>query len=345
YVHEDDFAGPLDQAVRDAGLSDVAEGGRIIFFPATDSVFALAQQKASGPIVSPPRVYADLLWLGGRGVDAAEHLKAEVLDRRMPTDGPEAPPGLVRWERDCRKRLTSLTESRPALAEHYARGTWSSSYRLVGVPDRPDLRKFMAILREVAGHETGWPAWWVPSSADVRPQPVAGAIECWFDADALAEWAEADYWRADPEGRLFLIRAYQEDAPREELTREPGTRFDLTLPIWRTGECLLHAERLARRLDADSIQFMMRWTDLEGRRLAALADRQWKMPPTPPAAEDEVISYLEVHPEQIRTGLADVVRELVDPLYARFDFFEPPSDIYEEELAEMRSGSRQEADR
>ncbi len=340
YVHEDDFATALDRAMRDAGLSDVAEGGRVAFLPATDSIFALANQGASGPIVSAPRVYADLLWLGGRGEEAAEHLKEEVLDQsRFVRGATSAPAGLVEWERDCLDRLASLTQERPRLAGHYERGSWSASYRLLGVADRPDLRRFMAVLREVAGHETGWPPWWVPTSTDLRPQPVAGAIECWFDAEGLAEWAEIDYWRADPEGRLFLLRPYQEDASAEGLTREPRTKLDLNLPIWRTGECLLHAERLALRLDATKIQFMTHWTGLEGRRLATVASQRHRMTPTSPAAEDEVVSYIELSPEEIQSDLAGVVRDLVDPLYAVFDFFEPPSGIYEEELAEMRSGS------
>lgn len=337
YVHDDDFDRPLDSVIRETGLSDVAEGGRIAFYPAHQSVLALAEQSAVGPIASAPRIYADLLALGGRGADAAMHLKEERLSRvRSPRGRRKAPRGLLAWERECRQRLDDLTADQTELSKPYAQGTWSASYRLVGVADEPDLRKFMAILREVAGHETGWPAWWAPEEGASRPRPVGGMIECWFSDLFLRDPANADFWRADPQGRLCLIRSYQEDY--ERLTPSPQTGFDLVLPIWRTGECLLHAERLAHRLDATAIQFMMRWTGVRGRKLSTVAGRRRMMEPTRAAVDDDIRGFAETTPGEIAADLPGVVRQLVDPLYASFDFFEPPAKIYDEELAAMRSG-------
>ncbi len=342
YVHEDDFDRHLNRAIKMARLSDVAEGGRVAFFPAHPSVLALAQSSSLAPIVSSPRVYADLLAMGGRGVDAAEHLKDEVLDRIHPPLGRrEAPAGMVNWEHECRGRLRHLTADRPDLWALYARGTWSASYRLLGVPEAPEPRRFTAILREVAGHETGWPPWWIPAAGHDGPRPVGNMVECWLSDMLPGDPAKADFWRADPQGRLCLIRGYQEDAAEERLTAEPQTRLDLVLPIWNTGECLLHCERLARRLDATSIQVMMRWTGLEGRRLASMAGRSQAMPMhfTATATRDEVVSFVEVTAAEIEAELTGTVRRLVDPLYASFDFFEPPARIYDEELAAMRAGA------
>lgn len=52
-------------------------------------------------------------------------------------------------------------------------------------------------------------------------------------------------------GRMFLIRGYQEDGAE---TFPAGTILDTTLPLWRMGEVLLHAEKLASllRKDADT---------------------------------------------------------------------------------------------
>ena len=78
---------------------------------------------------------------------------------------------------------------------------------------------------------------------------VDGAIECWLGSDEAAstnrffrDAAHSDFWRATPQGRLFVIRGYQEDAQE---TFPPGTIMDTTLPIWRMGEALLHAEKFA----------------------------------------------------------------------------------------------------
>lgn len=49
---------------------------------------------------------------------------------------------------------------------------------------------------------------------------------------------------------MFLLRGYQEDSNPNSI--EPETIFDLTLPVWRVGECLLNAERLATALTDQS---------------------------------------------------------------------------------------------
>lgn len=340
YVHEDDFAGPLDRAIKGAGLSDVADGGRVAFFPAGDSVLTLAQRGQAGPMVSTPRVYADLLSLGGRGVDAAAHLRDEALGDPDPAAGQrEAPSGLVAWEQECRDRLEALAEGQPKLADLYRLGTWSACYRLLGIAEQPDLRRFVAIMREVRGHETGWPPWLMPDRSDDGPRPVGGLVECWFSEMDFGDAAHADFWRADPQGRLCLIRGFPEDSTRYPMAPRPGVGLDLTLPIMSAGECLLHAERLAHRLDATGIQFMLRWKGLKGRKLAALARNGRTMPPTRPASEDEVTSYVEIRPEDVQAKLPEAVRTLLEPLYTDFDFFEPPAEIFEEELAKMRAGT------
>jgi hypothetical protein len=333
YVHEDDFGEPLDRVVSSMKLMDAAEGGRVAFIPAPSSVLSLGEQKGALPLVSPPRVYADLLAFGGRGLDAAEHLQEEVLEN-LHSAHRQPPAGLVDWERSCRSRLRELTGGKFAV-DPYSPGAWSASYRVLGTVVEPSLQEMAGMLREVKGRETGWPAWWAPAGGENRPRPFNGNLECWMRDMLPARASEADYWRADPKGRLCLIRAYQEDA---EMDLEPGSVLDLTLPIWRTGECLLHAERMAHRLEGDRVQMMMRWTGLRGRRLGTPASPQGHgLPGEYLAAEDEVLTFVQADPEEIRADLAHLVRRLVNPLFESFDLFSPPEGTYEEELERLRA--------
>jgi hypothetical protein len=80
YVAEEDFAGPLSDAIADAGLSEVEEGGRVIFWAADRRVLDLARRSDDIPVASPPRLYADLSALGVRGQDAADHVKERLID-------------------------------------------------------------------------------------------------------------------------------------------------------------------------------------------------------------------------------------------------------------------------
>jgi len=162
---------------------------------------------------------------------------------------------------------------------------------------------------------------------------VDGVLEDWFGEDTRFG-RRADYWMARPDGYFFLLRDYQEDS---EMPGVPsGTAIDLALPIWRVGECLRHASRTASALDASRVEFMMRWDGLEGRMLEALASPDRFMRPCGPAGPNSVGAALEVYASVIEEHLPDVVRHLVEPLYAAFGFFEPSAEIYVEEISKMK---------
>lgn len=75
YAHRE-----LTPRLRDAGLTVTDDAGRIELWRTPSNAFGLTTPSPSGPIVSWPRVYADLNRLGGRGEDAAQHLR-DVMGR------------------------------------------------------------------------------------------------------------------------------------------------------------------------------------------------------------------------------------------------------------------------
>jgi hypothetical protein len=113
--------------------------------------------------------------------------------------------------------------------------------------------------------------------------------------------------------------------------------FDFTLPVWRFGDALLHAERLARRLGDSraTVHFRAEWTGVEGRRLRSLwARRLISYERT--AKEDRVVSEISTSADEISLRLAPILQELLNPVYTVFDFFEMPLNVIEEELTELR---------
>lgn len=71
--------GRLRDAMRSLGLREVKEGARIEFFALSKFSLSLAREYHRVPVVSPPRLYADLRALGGRGEEAAEHVRQELI--------------------------------------------------------------------------------------------------------------------------------------------------------------------------------------------------------------------------------------------------------------------------
>jgi hypothetical protein len=51
----------------------------------------------------------------------------------------------------------------------YRHGYWTFSYSLDVEFEQPSLSEFLDLLREVKGHETGWPAWLI-SEDQVHPR-------------------------------------------------------------------------------------------------------------------------------------------------------------------------------
>ncbi len=336
YVDESQFGPSLIRAV---GLTPVDEGGAIEFLPASHVALSLASRTSDHLLVaSPARVFADLKSLGGRGEDAANHLLTSIFEmatseRALVESDEGAFEDLRDWEQGSRNRLTQkMNEFEPAeRPTQYRHGNWTASYILRGIKEEPHPTDLLDTLLAIKGQETGRPPWLVSDIPDSKPYPIDGMIECWLMGGRNHD---SDFWRASPNGSLFMLRALDEDSPREDT--EPGKIMSLSLPVWRTGECLLHSGRLAERLGANKIDFMMRWEGLRGRELSAMPSRDRWMPPGRTSAQNVVTTMLRITPAEIQFELPNVVRNLVEPLYTAFDFFRPPESLYREELVDMR---------
>ena len=219
------------------------------------------------------------------------------------------------------------------MTDLYERGSWSCTYSVRPVGSPPSLKRMLEIVEETKGRETGWPVWlFLHNRLEMKPRIVNGVIECW-----LNETQDGDFWRADPQGRMFLVRRFQEDT-REIPGVEPLRFFELTLPVWRTGECLLHASRLAPKLGADTVELSMCWKGLKDRQLSTFVSPGRFIDPGRVCHEASVRSSITSEAAAIPDTLPELVSKLTSPLFAHFDFFEPPTGLYVTELERMRHG-------
>jgi hypothetical protein len=80
YVPAEDFVSRLSAAVETAGLREVKDAGLVTFWATERRILRLASTHRGIPVVSPPRLYADLNGLGARGHDAAAHVRDELIE-------------------------------------------------------------------------------------------------------------------------------------------------------------------------------------------------------------------------------------------------------------------------
>jgi transcriptional regulator with XRE-family HTH domain len=224
------------------------------------------------------------------------------------------------------KRWRGLVDRLPADAPaRFPYGWYRIDYCLEGDLRPVSLTEYEAVLRQAVTRHTGWPVFVVMSRPELAPREVDGAIECWLARPGVERAfdgaAHADFWRALPSGRLFLMRGYQEDG---QDTFPPGTIFDTTLPIWRLGEGLLHAEKLAtllrRKDDAPiTVRFRAVYSGLSGRIL-----RSWANPLSDlwleghAARSDEAVLETTVLAEAISERLGEHLFPMIASLYERF---------------------------
>ena len=71
--------GRLRDAMRATRLREVDQGARVEFRALSPFVLSLGMKQRALPVVSAPRLYADLHALGGRGEEAANHVREELL--------------------------------------------------------------------------------------------------------------------------------------------------------------------------------------------------------------------------------------------------------------------------
>ncbi|MGX5831786.1 helix-turn-helix domain-containing protein [Mesorhizobium sp. 43Arga] len=242
-----------------------------------------------------------------------------------PTEG-GAQDRFVRASFDRWRALTNnLPTDSPA---RFPNGSYRFDYCLEGDLKSFALTEFEQVLDNAVTRHTGWPVFMMLTREDLAPREVGGAIEVWLPPESdgvkrniFNDPAHCDFWRAVPSGRLFLIRGYQEDGQE---TFPPASVFDTTLPVWRMGEALLHAERLAglMRKDPESqitVRFRALYTGLTSRLL-----RNWANPISDlmfegrPARSDEVLVETEVPAVDISSRLADTLFPMVSAIYERF---------------------------
>jgi transcriptional regulator with XRE-family HTH domain len=227
----------------------------------------------------------------------------------------------------------------------FPNGWYRFDYALEGEIKDVELHRLRSILRKAVVPHTGWPLFLFPGRRELEPTEEDGVIECWLKpADAgvtrpFGDPAHCDFWRIAPNGRAFVIRGYQEDS---QDTFPPHTIFDTTLPIWRMGECLLHAQQLAAQIAVEptkaKVRFRALHTGLSGRVL-----RAWANPLSDLVFEgggsrsDEAMLETVVPVDEIETKLAEHLHPLIASLFERFGVTGLSKDRVAAEIGRLRA--------
>jgi hypothetical protein len=235
---------------------------------------------------------------------------------------------LQAWETASRdgfeyRRFEERVDENP---DRYHAGTWQVAYLMVGqIPDRK-MTEFRQILAQVTGPLSAWPLWEVNfGDSRVAPQRINGVYELSLVQMKDLAGVRSPFWRASPDGRMYLIRGHHEDLPEvaSDYGLPAGTVLFMEQPVRCVGAALLHAQSLALALGAGECKILARfeWSGLKGRGLM----RHPHLGPLPVVrrvAHQNVVSsgvVVESLDAINGGGLVDLVTEAVEPLFGVFD--------------------------
>lgn len=293
-----------------------------------------------GPNSEPPRSGREWSRLINRCVLSARKELLDGLHLLLSSDGSSsagtvAETELTEFVTQCdtrwRELVSTLSDGAPG---RLGAGHWSFAFEFERRSEA-GVRELRDAVSRAERRLTGWPPFWAPSRPELRPRADGGAVECWFGRAPLdGQPDNADYWRVDVMGRGFLRRGYHADGPRWQ--GEPGLAFPCSIPVWRVAECLLFAGRLAEELEvADGpLQVHFEWTGLAGRELH-FEPSPWGGDGRYRAHADHVTVTRSVPLDRLALDLAQRTYELVDPLFAAFDFYRPSLSYVQDQVRRL----------
>jgi hypothetical protein len=274
-------------------------------------------------------------------LDAIRAIVSGRIEGRAPSnDRTIAVKELQRFRAKSVERWNALIQTLPK--DDPARMSWGRYqiyFRVLGTEPASslaDLRKKI----ETAGslRLTGWGPFIDLERPPFRAAPAENGIETWLghldDNRFYREPQYCDFWRAEPVGNFFLIRGYDEDSVDRF---KPGTVSDITMPVWRVGEPMYFAARIAKLFGSNSrLLFGARYEGLSGRGLVSINGLR-SMFGGRKSIDDTFEFTIEATPEQIEDNLAEILKPALAPFYERFDFFQPPEQMVAQELEKLRS--------
>jgi hypothetical protein len=206
------------------------------------------------------------------------------------------------------------------------------------VPEQRANEPFLRRLLVNAPQHTGWTPWIDLSGAgdeQSRPYVFEGGWEALLDfldpARAIL-WPSLDFWRIEPHGVFYHVRALEDDLAGDQGPRA-RTQLDFSLQIARSAEVISMGLAFGRSLGCNeattSLVFGFRWTGLAGRILTALANARRMLRLTGIANQDQITTVVTIPLETPLAGITPHAENAVRDLFVLFGGVEFCSSVIE----------------
>ena len=196
--------------------------------------------------------------------------------------------------------------------------------------------EFLNLLASTNPNYTGWPLW-IDSRRSRRQEDHPFVHDKMWETlvlPAMDEWVKhLDFWRASPEGKFYLYRAYQDDIGRDANESNGKKVLDFVLAVLRAAEGIAVSLSFAKAMCSEEgaiLSVTFRWSDLKNRELSSWANPGRYLSYSRIAYQDSVVKTVEIPLDVTDAVLIDYVSLVVRPLFEVFQGFELSNSIIEE---------------
>jgi hypothetical protein len=248
-------------------------------------------------------------------------------------------PGAIAIEqvRDWHKDLRSVAETGLASIDRHA---YMEVVAEAGFLQNLPQQELLKALTDSSIHTFGWPiAVILDNRPEYRPRPTSDGIQAEIaigPEDARNPFGQDrrsyDFWKLFRDGRFYTLLSLFEDERADE-----SIFFEIR--IRRVTETLLLLSRLYRQLglaETDRIEVTIRHQGLAGRTLRAANWNRDLMERD--CHEQTVETTITATLTELERDLISYVKQIIDPLFMVFDFFELGDPVLEEIVDEFVGG-------
>jgi hypothetical protein len=195
-------------------------------------------------------------------------------------------------------------------------------------------------------HLTGWPIW-LDSSGFLDQESKPYVFDNAWEAHIVSlkgMWDDhLDFWRMEPPGGFYLLRALDDDIAHSNNAPGPKKQLDFGILIWRIAETIIVGKRFAEALKFDSestrLYFLFHWNGLRNRTLSSWSDPR-RMLFSKQTRQDEVEAFVEIPQSAADSALHEYVEAVVSKVFTIFNGYEVSPKVVEAIFSELLNRGR-----
>lgn len=216
------------------------------------------------------------------------------------------------------------------------------------IPSRNLDEEFLNLINVSNPRYSGWPMWidsrgfYTAEGApdtDARPYTFDGGYEALIHSEGASMRNHLDFWRAEPRGRFYLYRAFQDDMLDGPGYPQPLKVLDFGIVILRTAEALAVPMAFPRAMDTlpegTTLHYSLRWSGLKERELSSWANPARDIRPGYTSRQSDEMVLLSLPLETPASALGRHVRAATAPLFSTFNGFAPGPSVVEDLTNEL----------